>query len=434
VNAVAEAVERYRAEFERIDDRLAAGAAWLEELRRAAIDDFSARGFPGAREEAWKYTNLSRLARQTFVPADSTAAQAIDERLLAEARLSGSDELVFVNGHYHAGTSRRATAESAHIETLGENLDQQAIKERLENVAGGNVFRSLNSAFFTDAALLKIVGDHPRPIHLLFLSTSGDAPYASHPRVIIEAEANSRACVVETFVGPADSAYFTNVVTQVDLQPGARIEHYRLQREGAKAFHIGQLLVKCAADGLLTSHNLSLGAALARSDISIALQAAGANAVLNGLYLPTGKQHIDNHLSIDHAAADTASDILYKGVLDERGRAVFNGKVLVRPDAQKTEAKQTNKNLLLSAEAEADTKPELEIYADDVKCSHGATVGQLDADALFYLRSRGIDAREARGALTFAFIEEVLQRLSLDDIRERMEQAIIGELPLVSTL
>jgi Fe-S cluster assembly protein SufD len=240
---------------------------------------------------------------------------------------------------------------------------------------------------------------------------------------------NSQATVIESYIGLNDSDYFNNTVTEVCMKQNAHLQHYKIQQESMQAYHIGSLKITQAKDSRVESHSISLGGALVRNDIHSLLEAEGAGIRMNGLYMATGKQHVDNHTRVDHMRPHTSSHEIYRGVLNDHARGVFNGKVVVHKDAQKTDAVQSNANLLLSDNAEVDTKPELEIYADDVKCAHGATVGQLDQDMLFYLRSRSIDENTAKSLLTFAFADEVIRRINLDPIRKRLEYQVIGRLP-----
>ena len=242
-------------------------------------------------------------------------------------------------------------------------------------------------------------------------------------------EANTEATLIENYIGLDDANYFTNTVTEVSLADGANLQHYKVQQESLNSTHIGNLNVMQQKDSRLISHSISLGGSLVRNDIHSQLAAEGASVVLNGLYMTKGKQHIDNHTRVDHLKPNTHSEENYRGVMNDNSRAVFNGKVIVHPQAQKIEAHQHNANLLLSDNAEIDTKPELEIYADDVKCSHGATVGQLDQDMLFYLRTRAIDEETAKSLLTFAFVEEVISKITLAPLRERLEHLVVGQLP-----
>jgi Fe-S cluster assembly protein SufD len=310
--------------------------------------------------------------------------------------------------------------------------DHPACRELLGTVAdsGRHRFAALSTALFQDGVLLDLAPglELEQPLRLVFLGGGGESPALDCPRVLVRAGANSRGTVIEHY-GPGAGESLCLAVTEVALESGARVEHYRLQEGGAGAFHLGVLAARIERDATLVSHNLAVGGRIARLDLDAAMVAPGAHVEMNGLYVARDRQHIDNHTRVDHAVPRTSSDQLYRGVLTGKSHAVFNGKAIVRPGAAGTDAQQSNANLLLSPEAEIDTKPELEIYADEVKCSHGATTGQLDADALFYLRSRGLDEETARSLLTFAFADTVLARMPLAPLRRHAEQLVVGRLP-----
>lgn len=303
-------------------------------------------------------------------------------------------------------------------------------RARSANTRRMPAFSALNTALLTGGVVIAIdeATALERPLYLLFVSVPGEPAVAS-PRVRVELGEHARATVVEHYAGVSEAAVFTNVVTELALAEHARLEHYRLQEQPPEALHVTRTEARVAAGAELATHALDTGARLARNDLVVVLAGRDARVAMNGLYFAAGRQHIDNHTLVDHAGPGALSDEDYRGIIDERGRAVFNGKVIVREGAAGTDASQSNRNLLLSDRAEIDTKPELEIYADEVKCAHGATVGQLDETALFYLRSRGIDEASARKLLTFAFAREVLARTKVPALRRRMERAVLGELP-----
>jgi Fe-S cluster assembly protein SufD len=267
-----------------------------------------------------------------------------------------------------------------------------------------------------------------QPIHIAFVASSEDGLAASHPRVLIVVDEGAQATIVESYLSQGDERYFTNAVTEVVARDGAVVRHCQIQDESQAGFHVATTSAQVGRDAHFSSFTVSTGGAVARSDLSVALAEAGGSCALDGLYLAGGTQHIDNHTAIDHAAPRCASRQLYKGVLGGRARAVFNGKVIVRPGAQKTDAQQTNRNLLLSDEATVDTKPQLEIFADDVKCTHGAAIGQLDEEAVFYLKSRGMDSEQARVMLTQGFAVEVISRLASESVRPPLEQLVLAKL------
>ncbi|MBI2969530.1 MAG: Fe-S cluster assembly protein SufD [Gammaproteobacteria bacterium] len=430
-----EAVQAYVQEFERVT--AANAPTWLAERRRTGMDSVRATGFPTARLEDWKYTDVRPITSRSFRAADASL-DGVDRAVVDPLRFGELErhELVFVHGHHAAELCR-----PGHLPTginLGSLRDAVArghpVPERhlaRSEAAGSNPFVALNTALMRDGAFVSLADGAmlETPIHLLFLSGHCDDPVASFPRNLIVLGRNARATVIEHYWGRDDTRYFSDAVTEVVLGPGATLEHYKLQQEGKQGFHVGTLSVRQERDSRLESHSISLGGALVRSEIHTRLAAEGAAAELNGLYLAGGRQHVDNHTRIDHEQPRTRSSENYRGVLDGWARAVFNGKVIVHKDAQKADAHQSNANLLLSGHAEVDTKPELEIYADDVKCSHGATVGQLDQNMLFYLRTRAIPADAARSLLTFAFADDVIRRIRLAPIRSRLERSVAGRLP-----
>ena len=289
----------------------------------------------------------------------------------------------------------------------------------------------MNTAFISDGAFVYIPKDSivDAPIHLLFIATASGKPEVSHPRNLIVAGANTQVKIVESYVGLDKAVYFTNAVTEIVAGENSVIDHYKLQRESVQAFHVATLQIQQARSTTFSTCSISMGGALVRNDVNAVLDGEGCESVLNGLYLVTGQQHVDNHTQIDHAKPHCSSREFYKGILDEKARGVFNGRIIVRPGAQKTDSKQTNKNLLLSEGALVNTNPQLEIYADDVKCTHGATIGQLSADVLFYLRSRGINLETARNLLTYAFASDITSRIKIESIRTELENILFSRLP-----
>lgn len=409
---------------------------WLATLREKSLAKFLERGFPTQREENWKYTNLKLLRQRQFDHAPAPYHEY--ERDVARFTFGDLDcyRLVFLNGRFSSQLSDIPTADAGvGIVDLGSAMSDPAdfLKNRLAHYADTDRhrFAALNTAFLSDGAVIRLVDEAvvEKPIHLLFLSRNTETPIAAHPRILIDAGRNSRASVIEHFVDDGRGSNFTNSVTEVLAQTGAQLEHHKIQEGGARGFHIASLHVLQQGNTRFRSHNFTLGSLLVRNDIHIRLDAPGAEVSLNGLYLATDNQHVDNHTRIDHLKAHTKSEEDYRGVIDGNGRAVFNGKVVVHKDAQKTDAQQSNKNLLLSKRAEVDTKPELEIYANDVKCSHGATVSKLDKNALFYLLSRGIGQPVARALLTFAFAEGIMSKITNPAIRQHLELVVKEQLP-----
>jgi Fe-S cluster assembly protein SufD len=423
--------ERYRSAFE---------ARWQGEdeliaLRRAALEQFLSAGFPTQRDEAWKYTNLRRLESRSFTPAEASALDAHQpEWLTAEGT-----RVVLVNGHcLPALSSQRAQPPGVTILTFKQWIAHEpaAVAAYLKehDQLTGNVLEQLNLAFFEDGVVVDLADGTilDEPVYIVHQATSTASQRMSHPRVVVRAGRNSRATVIEHYLGANEAEYFTNAVTRFEIAAGGAVKHYRVQQEAPRAFHIGHVQAKLANDARYSIHDIQLGASLGRSGITALLEGSGAHAALFGLFAPMGNQHLDAHTRLDHIAPHTTSEEDYRGIAGGRGRGVFNGKVIVRPDAQKIDARQSSRNLLLSPTAEIDTKPELEIYANDVKCSHGATTGQLDATALFYLRSRGLSEADARAALIRAFAESILSTVDLAPLHAALERQIDERFKLVN--
>jgi Fe-S cluster assembly protein SufD len=429
------AVNHYLSEYNHQQDKQK--IPWLQEQSTAAFEKFQQTGFPTTRQENWKYTDVGPLSNSKFITADIRHNQ-IENKRLDDVRISELDchEMIFINGQFSVSLSRLQDLPVAvTVENLSrsiQNNNEQLIKHLNRYADSDNhVFSVLNTAFLSDGALLFIPANTiiEKPINLLYISNLQDHPIVSHPRNIIILGTNARVTVIESYIGLDNAEYFTNTVTEILTGEGSILEHYKIQRESERSFHIGSTHVKQEKDSRYESHSISLGGAFVRNDITTTLGADGADVVLNGLYMANKRQHIDNHLLVNHAKPNTRSEEYYRGVLDGHARGVFNGKVIVHKNAQKTDASQSNANLLLSDNAEVDTKPELEIYADDVKCSHGATIGQLDENMLFYLRSRAIDEETARSLLTYAFADDVISRINIPPIRDMLEYNVIGRLP-----
>ena len=412
-------------------------SAWIAGLRRDAVNRFAEMGLPHTRIEDWKYTSTKPIAKRDFARADAAGATAEAAQIEA-LRIPGlaAHRLVFVNGHYAAALSDGEASDPAvRVKSLASVLAEEpdALQNRLAACAPTDFsgFTALNTAFAEDGAVIEIEANRriEQPIELLFVSTAQEQPLAIHPRVLIDAGHHSEATLVEHYAGLGDARNLTNAVTEARLATGARLAHYRIQREPRRGYHIGSLHVDQAGASRLEQHNVQIGAALCRTDINTALNDEGAETLYNGLYLANARQHVDTHTRIHHNQPNTSSEEAYRGILDGYARGVFNGRVYVAPHAQKTAAYQSNDNLLLSGKAEIDTKPELEIYADDVVCTHGATVGQLDTRALFYLRSRGVDLETARGLLLYAFAEASIERMAIEGLRDWLQGIVVEELP-----
>ena len=430
--------DRYLAQFEQ--GNAGHGPSWLLPLRRAAISRFGELGFPTRHDEEWRFTNIAPIVELPFQPAglerDGAVAQYALRNLESSQPGFDSIRLVFINGRYAPELSSAGTLPATvKVGSLTEALqaDTDRLEQHLARYAGfeNNAFVALNTAFFEDGGFVSISRGAviEKPVHLMYLSTAPERPTVSHPRTLIVAEENSQATIIESYVGLGEDVYFTNAVTEIVLGENAVVDHYKLLRESGPAFHIATQQTQLSRSSNFSSHSITLSGAIVRNDVNAVMGGEGGECTLNGLYLATGRQLVDNHTVIDHAMPHCNSHELYKGILDGKARGVFNGKIFVRQDAQKTDAKQTNKTLLLSEDAQINTKPQLEIFADDVKCTHGATVGQLDPEALFYLRSRGIGADDARSLLIYAFASDIIRRIKVAPIREQLDEILLARLP-----
>jgi len=388
------------------------------------------------RDEDWKYTNAAPITRAAFVPSFGAAPVLNGELKKFTVEEARDSQLVFVNGLFQRENSSITNLPAGvFIGSIAEAIAQPQyealLRSHFETGDQANGFTNLNTAFFVDGAFVLI----PRgveiksPIHLLFISKPAkDQATASFPRVYIIAEEHSSATIVESYFGASKAQYFTNAVVDVTAKAGARINHYRVQRESTDAFHVAKTTATTERDASYETTNINLGGLLSRHDVAVTFKEQGSHCAVDGLYLIGADQHSDTHSVIDHATAHCTSRQLYKGVLDGKSHAVFNGKVFVRHDAQQTDAQQTNKNLLLSEEARIDTKPQLEIFADDVKCTHGAAIGQLNEDEVFYLESRGINPGLARNMLTYGFAEEVIEKIKIESIKTDLNKAVMSSL------
>ena len=411
--------------------------AWVGELRRAGISRFATLGFPTPRMEDWKYTNIAPIALLPFKPAvnpSPAALAAAEVARFAFAGLGGS-RLVFVNGHFAqelSTVSKSSTGVKLGSLAAAMSSDADLVKRHLGRYASAtdHAFRALNAAFFVDGAFIFVPKDVivEEPVHLLFIGGVGEDGAAAHPRNLIVAEAGSRLKVVESYVSAGSAPGLTNTVTEIAVGEGATVEHCKFQDESLNAFHVATIQSSLARSSRFASHSISVGAQIARHDVNTLMTGEGVECVLNGLYIASGSQLVDHHMIVDHAQPRCASHEFFHGILGGASRGVFNGKIFVRPGAQQTDAKQTNRNLLLTDEATVDTKPQLEIFADDVKCTHGATVGRLDEDAIFYLRSRGIGHSAARRMLTQAFASNILARIGIEPVRKQLDEYLQNRL------
>ncbi len=471
-------------DFERFE-RETIGAAWLAPVRKAAIARFVELGFPTTRDEEWRLTNVAPIATSSFVRPSPGAGELRAADLQPLFLPGAAARLVIVNGRFSRGFSlvepsldgvsagSLATAVKAGPDAVAQHLARHADCRQ-------HAFTALNTAFLEDGAFVHVPAGRivEQPIHIVYLSTAAAEPIVAHPRALVVAGVGSRVTIVETYASivpdgslppfatqasglrrtphrdgkglGADAKKMpppqrdrtarhdsdavmgrslTNAVTEIVAGDNAVVDHCRLQLEQENALHIGALHLHQGRDSRVSSHSVTIGGALHRNDVHALLAGEGAECTLNGLFLLHGRQHADNHLRVEHAAPRTASREFYKGILDDESTGVFTGRIVVHRQAQKTDAKQSNMNLLLSRTARIDTKPQLEIRADDVKCTHGATIGQIDEEAVFYLRSRGIGREAARSLLVYAFADESVAAIGVEAVRDRLRRIVAGRLP-----
>src|SRR5690348_8426841 len=415
-----------------IEKRPTGGPRWLDDLRSRGAARFAALGLPTVREEEWRFTNVAPIGAIDFVSAEPVSGTA--ERLADFAYTDAPVRLVVVNGRFDATLSRtKGLPAGVHAGSLAEALHDHAdvVQRYFGQLAdfSQRSFAALNTAFVEDGAFVHIpegvVLD--TPIQIVFVSGADGSRVMAHPRTLVVAGANAQASIVESYVG-AGEVYFTNAVSEVFVGDNAGIDHYKVQQESFDAFHVASLHVHTARSSRFSSQSFAVGGKLVRNDVSAILDGEGSDCTLNGLYLADRDRLVDNHTTIDHARPHCGSHEVYKGILGGTSRAVFNGKIIVRQDAQKTDAKQTNRALLLTDGATINTKPQLEIFADDVKCTHGAAIGQLDDDAIFYLRSRGFTFAEARDMLIHAFAGQILERVRIEPLRRALETELYAQL------
>lgn len=431
---IKETTETYFADFARLD-RESVVAEWLKPVRKAAMEQFAEAGFPTTRLEDWRFTNVSAVANGAFQRALPGKTGLTLGHLKPFLLDKVAARLVFANGFFEPELSRfDQLPQGVRVVNLAAALQAPA-KQMEEHLArhaetGRNAFVALNTAFLHDGALIQIANGETlkSPIHIIHLRTRGSAGTVTHPRALVIAGRDVKATVIETYAALSGEAYFTNAVTEAVVGENSAVEHIKLQEESESAFHVGTVQARQERSSRFHSHSISLGALLARHDINAVLGGEGAECTLNGLFQVAGKQHVDHHTRLDHAMPHCSSREYYRGVLDGKSMGVFNGAIIVRKDAQKTDAIQSNKNLLLSQDAVINTKPELQILADDVRCTHGATIGQLDEDAIFYLRARGIGLEAARHLLTRAFANDVIHRIEFTPVRERLEARLLQRL------
>ena len=421
----------------------AAGPRWLRKARTAAIERFGRLGFPTPKDEDWHYTSVAPIAEAGFrvVGAPGGEVSAADLAPYTFGRGQEWPMLVFVNGRYSAALSRLdGLPAGVRVMDLATALEEEEslVEAHLTKVADDEArsFTALNTAFLRDGAVVHVAKEveAPLPVHLLFVTDAAGANNAANVRNLIVAERHAKVTVVESYVALGDARYFTNAVTEVSVGDGATVSHYKIQRESRRAFHVGTAEVTQGRDSHYVSFSFAIGGALSRTNVYTVLAGEGCGSTLNGLYMVDGEQHVDHQTRIEHAQPNCFSREVYKGILDGASRGVFNGKVYVHPIAQKTDGKQSNNNLLLSERAHVDTKPQLEIFADDVKCTHGATVGRLDETALFYMKSRGVNRELARRLLTYAFAADVLETIELAEVRDELEALTLARFTSVEDI
>ncbi len=409
---------------------------WLADRRRIARARLATYGFPTQKNDEWRYTNVTPILEANFPVASAHTEHGVRAEHLAPLRYSPDWPLmVFVNGTFSPHLSElQSLPEGVSVMDFATALrkEPEFVQQNLGALASiaaqTNAFTALNTALSGDGVVIHVQKEMEAelPIHLLFVTDQAGASQAVHPRILVVAERNSKLSIVESWVGLADVPYFTNVVTELLVGDGATVQHIKDQRESRSAYHIGTIDAQQGRDSHFISFSFAVGGAMSRTNVHTVLDGPGCGATLNGLYMADGKQHVDHQTRIEHAQPDCFSREIYKGILDDEAHAVFNGQVYVRPIAQRTDGKQENNNLLLSERAHVDTKPQLEIFADDVRCTHGATVGQLDETALFYMKSRGLSPELTRQLLTYAFAADVLETIEIEEVKDRLEDATLA--------
>jgi len=431
-----DARESWLAELERVEKGTTADSAVVRALRERGIERFEVLGFPTSKQEEWRFTNIAPIARTTFHRPATGGERAVSRAAVEPFLYPDLNRLVFIDGRFAPELSQveplpkgvvagsLAAALSSHPGLVEPQLGRWA---KIED----HPFAALNTGFLSDGAFLHLPRGAvvERPFHLLFLSTVHDEPRVSFPRNLIVAGESSQALLVESYATLGDGRHFTCSVTELEAGPNAVIDHYKVQQESREAFHMALFQIHQERDANVRSHTVTTGGALVRNDTGVVLDGEGGHCTLNGLYVVNGKQLVDNHMRVEHAQPHCDSYELFKGILDDEARAVFSGRIHVHPGAQKTDAKQSNRNLLLSKGALVNSNPQLEIFADDVKCTHGSTVGQLDAEAIFYLRSRGIGEEAARSLLTYAFASDIVERIKVAPVREELAEFLFTRLP-----
>ncbi|MCB0282363.1 MAG: Fe-S cluster assembly protein SufD [Calditrichae bacterium] len=402
--------------------------------REKAVDTFSRLGFPSTKKEEWRFTNVAEISRKQFSPAGRNSSETVSVSDVEKFMFSDWDGpvLVVVNGYFKEKLSNLdSLSDKVKVESLAkilDNNDKAANKLGQNAIWADEAFTALNTAFTKDGCVITVDAnsENSKPVHLMHIST-GDAILSS-PRTVVNINKNANITIVESFHSLNSKDSFTNIVSEIFVDENAHLKHYKLQDVDTNSFLVGNCAINQNQNSTYQSVAMDFGGKLVRNNISLALNGENISSILNGLYIAQGEQHIDNHTFIDHAQPHCESHELYRGILKDKAKGVFSGKILVRQDAQKTDAKQSNNCLLLSEDARIDTKPQLEIYADDVKCTHGATVGQLDESALFYLRARGVPYKKAMSILTYAFAEEVIDSIKTDAFKNKVEALLLERL------
>ncbi len=435
MTTVADTIDLYLSRFAAMEKGTKRGA-WLMPVRKAAIARFAELGFPTTDDEEWRFTNVASIAQTAYeaAPAGNISENALREYLLDVDK--NAPRLVFVNGRFVAKLSvTSGLPKGLRLASLRELIEREdeTVRTHLARHARceESGFTALNTALFEDGVFVEIARGAvvETPIQIVHVATRGKAPWAAHLRGLIVAGENSQCTIVESFVSPEGGHYFNNAVNELVVMENATVDYYKVGRESDASGHVSTLQLYQHRSSNARAFTGTFGGGVVRNDIHTVLDGEGCDCGLNGLYMVDGEEHVDNHLIVEHAKPNCDSREFFKGILNGRGKGIFSGRIIVRPDAQKTDAKQTNKSLLMSDDARVESKPQLEIFADDVKCTHGATIGQINDEAIFYLRSRGLSAKAARGILIHAFAGEVLDRVRIEPLRARLEELVARRLP-----
>jgi Fe-S cluster assembly protein SufD len=431
-----EQLGNYLEAFEELEKRTAQQPTWLRSSREDALTRFCKTGFPTTKDEDWRFTNLNAISQTPFRLSGDTYERIVPAALQQFFVPGAACRLVFVNGRFASALSDLSSLPAGvKVNSLADELarDSSAVEPHLGRHLNleRDAFSTLNTALFEDGAFVHLAKRTviEEPISLLFISLPGSEPSMAHLRNLILVGEDSQASIVEDYISLGSGVFFSNVITELTAGDNAVVSHYLIEREDVRALNVSTLLMRQGRSSNVASHSVLLGGALVRNNVHPVLAGEGAECLINGLFIGKERQHLDNYMLVEHASPRCSSRQFYNGILDGHAHGVFHGRIIVHKDAQKTDAKQTNRNLLLSDDAQIDTKPQLEIYADDVKCTHGATIGQVEEEALFYLRSRGIDEVSARSLLLFAFASQCLDRMSSAPVREYLQTQVQQWLP-----